>query len=42
MYPVPTDIDEEVARLKLRGMGVDIDTLTAEQETYLRSWEEGT
>jgi adenosylhomocysteinase len=42
VYPVPTDIDEEVARLKLRGMGVDIDTLTAEQETYLRSWEEGT
>jgi adenosylhomocysteinase len=42
VYPVPTDIDEEVARLKLRGMGVEIDTLTAEQETYLRSWEEGT
>src|ERR671910_3507154 len=42
VYPVPTDIDEEVARLKLRGMGVDIDTLTTEQETYLRSWEEGT
>jgi adenosylhomocysteinase len=42
VYPVPTDIDEEVARLKLRGMGVEIDTLTSEQETYLRSWEEGT
>jgi adenosylhomocysteinase len=42
VYPVPTDIDEEVARLKLRGMGVEIDTLTPEQETYLRSWEEGT
>ena len=42
VYPVPKDIDEEVARLKLRGMGVDIVTLTTEQETYLRSWEEGT
>jgi adenosylhomocysteinase len=42
VYPVPTEIDEEVARLKLRGMGVEIDTLTPEQEAYLRSWEEGT
>ncbi len=39
---VPVEIDEEVARLKLRGMGVEIDTLTAEQEAYLSSWEEGT
>jgi adenosylhomocysteinase len=42
VYPVPVEIDEEVARLKLRGMGVEIDTLTPEQEAYLRSWEEGT
>ena len=42
VYPVPTEIDEEVARLKLRGMGFEIDTLTAEQEAYLKSWEEGT
>ena len=42
VYPVPTEIDEEVARLKLRGMGVEIDTLTPEQDAYLRSWEEGT
>jgi adenosylhomocysteinase len=42
VYPVPAAIDEEVARLKLRGMGVEIDTLTPEQESYLRSWEEGT
>ena len=42
MYPVPPEIDEEVARLKLRGMGVEIDELTPEQETYLKSWEEGT
>jgi len=42
VYPVPAEIDEEVARLKLRGMGVEIDELTPEQESYLRSWEEGT
>lgn len=42
VYPVPAEIDEEVARLKLRGMGVEIDELTPEQEAYLRSWEEGT
>ena len=42
VYPVPTEIDEEVARLKLRGMGFEIDKLTAEQEAYLKSWEEGT
>jgi len=42
VYPVPEEIDQEVARLKLRGMGVEIDTLTREQEAYLKSWEEGT
>ena len=42
VYPVPEEIDQEVARLKLRGMGVEIDTLTPEQEVYLKSWEEGT
>ena len=42
VYPVPAEIDEEVARLKLRGMGAEIDELTPEQESYLRSWEEGT
>jgi adenosylhomocysteinase len=42
VYPVPAEIDREVARLKLRGMGVEIDELTPEQERYLRSWEEGT
>jgi adenosylhomocysteinase len=42
VYPVPVEIDKEVARLKLRGMGVEIDTLTSEQEAYLSSWEEGT
>ena len=42
VYPVPRDIDEEVGRLKLRSMGIDIDSLTAEQQKYLESWEMGT
>jgi adenosylhomocysteinase len=42
VYDVPDDIDAEVARLKLRAMRIDIDTLTPEQEHYLTSWEEGT
>jgi adenosylhomocysteinase len=42
VYPVPEEIDREVARLKLRALGVEIDTLTPEQERYLSSWEQGT
>jgi adenosylhomocysteinase len=42
VYTIPTDIDQEIARLKLKAMGVEIDTLTPEQEKYLLSWEEGT
>ena len=42
VYSVPADIDAEVARLKLRAMGVEIDELTAEQQAYLQSWEQGT
>jgi adenosylhomocysteinase len=42
VYPVPADIDGEVARLKLQAMGIEIDALTPEQEEYLRSWEIGT
>jgi len=42
VYPVPRPIDEEIARLKLLSMGVEIDTLTPEQEKYLSSWEMGT
>jgi adenosylhomocysteinase len=42
VYRVPNEIDGEIARLKLEGMGVKIDTLTKEQITYLNSWEEGT
>jgi adenosylhomocysteinase len=39
---VPTDIDNEIARLKLEAMGIAIDKLTDEQLHYLNSWEEGT
>ncbi len=42
VYSVPVDIDREIARLKLQGMGILIDTLTAAQVAYLNSWEEGT
>jgi len=42
VYPVPQEIDKEVARLKLQSMGINIDRLTKEQEEYLTSWEEGT
>jgi adenosylhomocysteinase len=42
VYPVPDDIDREIARLKLKAMDVKIDKLTPEQEKYISSWEEGT
>jgi len=42
VYSVPQHIDKEIARLKLETMGVQIDTLTQEQEKYLSSWEMGT
>ncbi|HZJ53119.1 MAG TPA: adenosylhomocysteinase [Myxococcaceae bacterium] len=42
VYTVPEKIDKEIARLKLKAMGVKIDVLTDEQETYLNSWNQGT
>jgi adenosylhomocysteinase len=42
IYPVPAEIDQEVARLKLASMDITIDELTEEQRKYLSSWEEGT
>ena len=42
VYPVPEEIDKQVARLKLNAMGIEIDTLTSEQKRYLASWQEGT
>jgi adenosylhomocysteinase len=42
VYVVPEDLDKEIARLKLESMGHKLDKLTAEQERYLASWQEGT
>ncbi len=42
VYDVPTEIDQEIARLKLQGLGIHIDELTPEQKKYLSSWDEGT
>ena len=42
VYPVPKEIDQDIARLKLKAMGIKIDTLTKEQHTYLNSWNMGT
>ena len=38
VLPVPKEIDEEIARLKLESLGVEIDSLTPEQQEYLSSW----
>ena len=38
-HPVPTEIDEQVARLKLKAAGVSIDMLTQEQQDYLANWQ---
>jgi adenosylhomocysteinase len=42
VYPVPEEIDQEIARLKLETMGISIDRLTEDQAKYLASWDEGT
>jgi adenosylhomocysteinase len=42
VYDVPDRLDETVARLKLRTMGIKIDKLSKEQQKYIRSWKEGT
>lgn len=42
VYEIPHEVDEEIARLKLHAMGVQIDYLTEEQQRYLSSWQEGT
>lgn len=42
VFPVPAEIDAQVAQLKLQALGVAIDTLTDEQVKYLESWQEGT
>jgi adenosylhomocysteinase len=42
VYPGPLEIDQEIARIKLHSMGIQIDQLTKEQARYLASWEQGT
>jgi adenosylhomocysteinase len=42
VYPVPEEIDREIAKLKLATMGIEIDVLSEEQAKYLASWNEGT
>ena len=42
VHTVPKEIDEKVAELKLKSMGINIDELTAEQKKYLSTWEMGT
>ena len=42
VHPVPEEIDREIARLKLAALGIHIDTMTDEQERYVRSWQHGT
>jgi adenosylhomocysteinase len=42
VHDVPREIDDEVASLKLKGMGIMIDELTERQKEYLTSWREGT
>lgn len=42
VYPVPEEIDKEIAKLKLESMGIKIDKLTKEQNKYLQSWQMGT
>ncbi|MDH7476289.1 MAG: adenosylhomocysteinase [Microgenomates group bacterium] len=42
VYEVPKEIDQKVAELKLKSLGIEIDKLTKEQKKYLASWQEGT
>jgi adenosylhomocysteinase len=42
VYAVPEKIDKEIARLKLKALGIKIDRLTPEQKKYLADWQEGT
>jgi adenosylhomocysteinase len=41
VHPVPAGVDREVATLKLASLGVEIDSLSPEQERYLRGWRPG-
>lgn len=41
LYTLPHEVDVKIAELKLQSMGIEIDTLTKEQEEYLNSWNIG-
>ena len=42
VHILPPELDQEIARIKLDAMGINIDSLTEQQTKYLASWEEGT
>ncbi|MBE9057450.1 adenosylhomocysteinase [Sphaerospermopsis sp. LEGE 08334] len=42
LYSIPTEVDQEIARLKLQALGIYIDSLTADQVEYINSWQSGT
>jgi adenosylhomocysteinase len=42
IHSIPINLDQEIARLKLQAMGINIDSLTAEQNAYINSWTSGT
>lgn len=42
VYTIPEEVDQQIARIKLQAMGINIDTLTPRQVQYLNSWQEGT
>ncbi len=42
VYALPAEVDQEIARIKLKSEGIKIDSLTEEQKLYLASWKEGT
>ena len=42
VYTMPSEVDQEIARIKLDAMGIKIDTLTEQQHSYLNSWTHGT
>jgi adenosylhomocysteinase len=42
LYSIPTEVDQEIARLKLQALGIAIDSLTADQVEYINSWQSGT
>jgi adenosylhomocysteinase len=42
IYNIPVELDQQIASIKLAAMGIDIDTLTADQKHYIASWDEGT